>query len=358
VESVLTSAEPKVTRGMPAKGKSKQSAQKGGKKNNSQGSRQSQPAKQRPQRRRNEQSNQTMRSRQSKTQGQIGNAIRVRMPTVGMSDLIQHRITWVAGTVYVGNGTLGATNSVYLATQNPTVIYAAGTGGGFWVPFAPADADVGATYASSIMRLYRRCRIRTAKVHLLTVQSSTTNNAVIAIAPIRGPPGAAEFAQGVTNTSAAQTLQNLMSVSGMLSCDSFENLTLDLTPYIAGGSGAQQNEFAIANTAAQTTDISGTANVLGLVPCAFQVAGNSTVAALQASVTHNVVCEIVCDLLDFVGAIPVIDPEEFALTRRARSLLVSETKEEKRGRLMSELSALVRDDKGKRDVSCSPVRQP
>jgi len=295
------------------------------------------------------QQNQSIRSRQPRTERQAGNAVRVRLPTVGMSDLIAHRITWVAGTVYVGNGTLGVTNSVYFANQAANAVYAAGTGGGFWIPFAPADADVGATYAAAIMKLYRRVRIRQARVHLRTVQSSTTNNLVVGIAPCRGPPGADEIAQAPGGTPTAQTLQNLMSVSGMQSCDSFENLTLDLTPYIAGGAGAQQNEFAVASPAVETTSISNTPNLLGSVPCAVQVAGNSTVSALQGSVTHNIICEMVCDLIDFQGAVPVLDPEE--LSRRGL-IKVKESKEEKRTRLMGELTALVRNDNNpKRDAS-------
>jgi len=284
---------------------------------------------------------------------QVGTAVRVRMGTVGMSDLMTHRVTWVAGTVYIGNGTLGATNSVYAAKQNASATYVAGTGGGFWLPFAPADSLLGSTYGATLMKLYRRMRIRRAAVHLRTIQSSTTNNAVITLSPIRGPPGGAEIANVATDTTAAQTLQNLMSVSGSIDVDSFEDGCLDLTPYIAGGAGPRQNEFAVANPLSASTDVGAVANLLGAVPCGFQVAGNSTVAALQGSVTHNIVCEMVVDLLDFVGAVPVIDPLGLRTVVPGQ-----ESKEEKRGRLLSELSALSRDDKGKRDLSASPTRLP
>jgi hypothetical protein len=314
--------------------------------------------KQKASRQRLAQANQTIQSYQPRTQRQVGVANRIRLPTVGMSDLLQHRITWVAGTVYVGNGTIGVTNTVYFALVSGAVAVG-GTGGGFWIPFAPADVDVGATYAASIMKLYRRIRIRQAKVHLLTIQSSTTNNLVVGVAPCRGPPGAAEFSTVSNGTIAGQTLQNLMSISGMESCDSFENKTLDLTPYIAGGAGADQKEFAIANTIAATSEEGQVLDPIGVIPCAFQVAGNSTVTALQGSSTHNIVCEMVCDLIDFVGAVPVIDPISVAQRRIGvlRRQMV-EPKEERRGRLLSELSALARDDKVRRDLSASPVRQP
>jgi len=350
---VLTSANLRLVASMPGKKQNQPSARRGGKKNNTQSVMWNKPqtTRQKTARRKLMLANQNLPPRPQRTQRQIGNAIRVRLPTVGMSDIMEHRITWVAGTVYVGNNTLGANNSVYMSNQAKTSTYVAGSGGGFWIPFAPSDVDVGATYAASIMKLYRRVRIRRAKIHLLTIQSSTTNNAVVAVAPCRGPPGAAEFANFASDTTAAQTLQNIMSISGMDSCDCFENLTLDLTPYIAGGAGAAQNEFAVANSGSATTEIGQAYNTLGVVPCAFQIAGNSTVSALQGTSTHNVVLEMTCDLIDFVGAVPVIDPEEF---RRK----LDKTKEERRGRLLSELSALSRDDKAKRDLSASPTRLP
>lgn len=253
------------------------------------------------------------------------------------------------GTVYVGNGTLGATNSVYAANQAKSATYTAGSGGGFWLPFAPADPDVGATYAASILKLYRRLRMRSAKVHFLTVQSSTTNNMVLAAAPCRGPPGAAELPVATTDTSAAQTLQSLMSVSGMQSCDSFENMSLDLTPYIAGGAGARQNEFAISNPYDATEVVGSIPNLLQAVPTAFQVAGNSTVTALQGTVTHNIVCEMIVDLLDFQGAVPVDAPIGFSLVRRGAAAKPSY--DEERAALMGRLSALVRTGDSKREPS-------
>jgi hypothetical protein len=334
---------------MPS-GKTQKSARQGGKKNNSQAKTKAKKPAQRKQRSRQ---NQTVSREQSRTAATSApNAFRLRLPTVGMSDLLQHRITWVAGTIYVGNGTLGASDKVYFGSTDGTKTFVAGGGGGFWIPFAPADPLVGSTYANSILKLYRRVRIRQARCHVLTQQSSTTNNLVVAVAPCRGPPGYSEIAQYATGTNAAQTLQNLMSISGMESCDSFENMTLNLTPYIAGGSGGKQNEFAIANTLDTAEEISSTSNLLGLVPCAIQVAGNSTVTALRGSATHLVVMEMECDLLDFVGAVPVIFPVGF------RSALggAEEGKEERRGRLLAELSAIARDDRARRDVSCSPVR--
>jgi hypothetical protein len=294
----------------------------------------------------NERQNQTISTRQPRSQRQEGVAVRVRLPTVGMSDLMQHRITWVMGTVYIGNGTVGAAKSVYF-NDNSGANLVAGAGGGFWVPIAPGDAKVGTTYAQSLMKLYRRMRVRQCRVHLLTQQSSTTNNLVVGIAPCRGTPGAAEWPQESSSTTAAQTLVNLMSIAGMKTCDSFQNTTLELTPYIAGGSGARQDEFNCASSATATTFIGSTADGAMAVPCAVQVAGNSTVTALQASSTHIIVGEMVVDFLDFCGAVSVIDPE---------GLVIPKEVEARRAFLLNQLSSLSRADRESRDRSASPTK--
>jgi len=129
-------------------------------------------------------------------------------------------------------------------------------------------------------------------------------------APVRGPPGKAELALGTTGTGAAVSQLNVMSLSGSKTCDSFENLEIDLTPYIAGGSGASQNEFQIADfeNASGDSVVLDPMDVNGSVPCSFVVSGNSTVSALRGTNTHMVVIETQCDFLDFVGAVPALDP--------------------------------------------------
>lgn len=262
---------------------------------------------------------QNLTRRTQTRQRQAGMAVIVRLPQLGMSDLLRHRITYLTGTVYVGNGTLGATNGVYMATPAGTPLVVSGL-----IPIAPADPQIGQAYVTAIEKLYRRKVYRSLKVHLKAVQSSTTNNAVVGIAPIRGPPGAAEIATTTTGTTAPTSLGALMSVQGFQTCDSFEDTTLDLTPYIAGGSGSAQNEFAIAAAANAPNVLGSTQDLLGVLPASFQIAGNSTVVGLQGTSTHYVIVEMVCDYLDFVGGIPVVDPESFA--ERRKKMLITELK--------------------------------
>jgi hypothetical protein len=298
------------------------------------------------------------RSTQGRQLGNVGNAVLVRQPRIGMPDLMAHTVSWVCGSVYVGNGTLGATNSVYFLTASGTYTNSQPT------PIVGADTDIGASFVAAIEKLYRRKRIRKVRVCALATQSSTTNNLTLTMAPVRGPPDLAETGQGKTDTTAAITQANAMSMTGAKTVDSFEDCDLDLTPYISGGAGAAQNEFAIGNpTAADTSVIhpGEQADLLGVAPAAFIVAGNSTVTALQGTSTHQIVVTMVVDYLDFVGGVPVLQPEALAAgvwpARKpvAGRVVLDETREEKRTRLMGELSALVRADQPqRRDSSPSP----
>jgi len=236
----------------------------------------------------------------------VGNAKFIRTPQIGIPDLKNFSTSWVMGSAYVGNGTLGATNKVYFQTLS-SVNWTSATP----IPIAPASTDLGATYILAIEKLFRRKVYRKLVLYAIPVQSSTTNNMTLTIAPVRGPPGTGELAVGSTDTTAAPFTQSqLMSYNGQETVDSFEPMCMDLTPYIAGGSGALQNEFNIAAIGYTSASIiSGNASdFLGVLPASFVLAGNSTVSALQGSITHLIVVVQICDYLDFTGAVPVVDP--------------------------------------------------
>lgn len=236
-----------------------------------------------------------------KARSQMGNASIIRSVRIGMPDLQAHTVSWVAGFIYVGNGTLGATNGVYFRTNDGTDCLTA------LVPVMGADSKVGASYVLNVDQLYRRKRYRRITLKVMPLQSSTTNNLTYTIAPVRGPPGqVAEMAAG-NGTTAAVPQITVLSMTGNQTRDSFEGLQLDLTPYIAGGSGPKQNEFAVANVTANTTVLSANSDNLSLIPCCFVVGGTSSVSALQATNTHAVIIETVCDYLDFQGANTVVD---------------------------------------------------
>jgi hypothetical protein len=260
---------------------------------------------------------------------------------------MSHTVSWICGSVYIGNGTLGANDSVYFQDATGTYNVPAP------VPVLGADALVGASYVNALEKLYRRKRYRRVHAKFLAVQSSTTNNMTLTVAPVRGPPGDGETAAGKTDTSAAITQAAVMSLTGSKTVDSFEDATLDLTPYIASGSGGAQNEFAIANSGPTpgNSPITTAQNLLGVCPNAFVVAGNSTVTALRGTKTHQVVIETVVDYLDFVGGVPAVDPEGLAWPHNRAKVL--ESRDEKRTRLLAELSAVAREDSVERHRSPS-----
>jgi len=254
------------------------------------------------------------RNRKGRTQAQslrgaplgrkeVGNAKLIRQPRIGMADLIAHQVSWVCGKVLIGNGTLGANDGVYFLDATATYIIPG------LVPILGADQYLGASYVKALDQLYRRKTLRKVSVCFQAIQSSTTNNMTLTVAPVRGPPSVSETAQGVSNTTAALDQGVVMSMTGSKTCDSFENLEIDLTPYIAGGSAAAQNEFAVGN-AGVGSPVTTAVPLLGVSPCAFAVSGNSTVTALRNTRTHIVIVSTIVDYLDFIGGQTVVGPED------------------------------------------------
>jgi len=218
---------------------------------------------------------------------------------LGLSDMVRHQLSWLVGYIYVGNGTLGATDGVYFC--DPTkgyILTSPSTTGGAQVPIFAPDYYVGATYASDVFKHYARVRYGKSKLSIVSLNPATTNAMTVVVAPKRGPTG---IGQLTTGTVAAEQQTNVWSMAGSKQFASWESGDVDLSPFIAGGSGAAQNEFD-ANLGLNSGDQNQADSVSrGVVPCTFAVAGNSATAALRGTVTHAVICEQVVDLLDFIG---------------------------------------------------------
>ena len=101
--------------------------------------------------------------------------------SIGMRDLIVHDVSFLAGYIYVGNGTLGATDSIYFQNIGKTKInqYAASSNyHGNQIPFSPvaATADLDPlypTYVSDVMKHYARYRLRRSAIELVSLQPAT-----------------------------------------------------------------------------------------------------------------------------------------------------------------------------------------
>ncbi len=242
--------------------------------------------------------------------------------TVGMKDLLCHRVSWIAGYTYVGNGTLGATDSVYFADNSQANIVSAANGGA-QVPVLGSDAGIGKSYVSDIEKHYSRKVVRRARLRLESLSPATSNSMMAVVAPIRGC-GASGDTTTTTGTTAAPSISNVIGMDGAKSCASYERLEIDLTPYIAGGSGSKQNEFTInrdGDTAGSAWG-SGTVDLVGIAPCAFVVGGTNSTAGLRATFVHMVIIDTWCDYLDFIAGMSNPNPLSLVLTKEEASQIL------------------------------------
>lgn len=242
---------------------------------------------------------------------------------VGMRDLVAHEVAYVSGYIYVGNGTNGATDSVYFRTAGGNYIVpnaGALTAGAGQVPVLSTDSLIGQSYVEDIEKHYSRKRVRKLKMTLVSLQPSTSNSMVVAVAPVRGCGQSGQTAVAWATTEAGSTLQNTLGMSGAKSCASWESLTLDLTPSIAGGSGADQKEFSIASESNDSEWGQGNLDLDMVAPCAFIVSGQNSTTALRGTNTHYVLVSMIVDYLDFIAGNPVIIPAVTFGTEDLRTL--------------------------------------
>lgn len=251
---------------------------------------------------------------------QVGAVVATRLMRTGMSDIRGLKISWVLGQTYVGDGTNGTADSVYLVS-NSSQWLAIGSSGGpsgssGWAPIASADADFGQSYIQDIERHFARKVIKRMVLHINSRNPATSNNMMAVIAVSRGASGAERGVPAVlaNPTVAANTLDNLQSVRDNVTVNSWESRSLDITNCIAGGSGARQNEYDLQTGPGNSTAIwttGGTPTTLelsGVVPSSIAVAGNSTTAGLRGMKIHQIIVEQEVDYVDFIGGMANIAP--------------------------------------------------
>jgi len=247
-------------------------------------------------------------------QKQVGAVVSTQLVRIGMSDIRSHRISWTAGYIFVGNGTNGATNAVIYQTATSTYIAApnSSTNSGF-VPILAADSQFGSSYVTDVEKHYARKIIRRMWMHIISLQPSTSNNMMAVVAPLRGGAGleAARF-DPLATANAANSVTNVTSMKGAFSVDSWESKSVEITDFIAGGSGPRQNEFDISSktqgaVAGSVMQAGAIVNLDGdgFCPACFAVAGNNTTAGLQNTQTHQIVIEQEVDLIDYIGGMAI-----------------------------------------------------
>ncbi len=233
---------------------------------------------------------------------------------IGIMDLRAHRVSWITGYIYVGDGTHGATDAVYFRCANSNLIVPySGAGPAFTggqIPVLSSDGNIGQTYMSDIEKHYSRKRVNRCSLRVVPLVPSTANSCQITVAPVRGASQSGDTACVWTSTDAPPSLVNTMGMAGAKSTASWSELELDLTSYIAGGSGPRQNEFNLSLDGASAGNAwgSGGLDLTMIAPCAFVVSGSNSTTALRGQNVALVVIEQVIDLLDFIAGNPVAAP--------------------------------------------------
>jgi hypothetical protein len=184
---------------------------------------------------------------------QLGSVVRTKLSRLGLGDIKRLVMSWVAGYTYVGDGTNGTAASVYFlpaSAGTPKWLvrgFVAGSSSG-QVPIAGSDPDLGQAYIADVEKHFQRKIIRAMRLRLDSLQPSTSNNMMVVVAPSRGPGGTAASVPITYATAAvtANTVENVSSMKGSFPVDSWESKVCDITEFIAGGSGAKQNEFEIS----------------------------------------------------------------------------------------------------------------
>lgn len=220
-----------------------------------------------------------------------------RIPRMlGLRDILDHEVPFVHGYVYVGNGTLGATDQVYFINNAQTQVVSTAP---HHVPIRLGTDVVTAApaYLTDVTKHFARYRVKKLSLELVSLQPSTANSMTVTVAPIRGA-GDTDSVKSVTGTAAGATLQNTIAQAGARNCASWESMKMDITGSIAGGSGSKQNEF--------NTDMRSDANLGGAVelqqtPAAYVISGSNSTAALRGTFTHMIIVRPLLDLLDFIA---------------------------------------------------------
>jgi hypothetical protein len=108
-----------------------------------------------------------------------------------------------------------------------------------------------------------------------------------------------------SDATAALSQAAVLGAKDQIQIASWQNGILNLNSYIAGGSGALQNEFGnIAHAQADVFAATDSDEVLSLLsPVGFAVSGSNTTAALRGTKTHAVLVEIEFTFLDYMGGI-------------------------------------------------------
>lgn len=216
-----------------------------------------------------------------------------------LGDLHGVPISWTAGTVVTGNGSVGDVNAMYLQTS------IAGTVWSGVIPVIPYDVDgssltkLGSVPLHNTMQNFRTIRYRKLEAELCTtdIGSSTTSGYSWGIAPIRG--GNYGLPTEVKSTGGSVSSAQLLNCQGGQVGPTWKSIKIDLTPYIAGGYGAHENEFRVASALELASTVSPLTTVAPISPAYVTLGGTCT--------SHTTSDHLTAGLLRFSAIVDMLD---------------------------------------------------
>jgi len=212
------------------------------------------------------------------------------------SDIKDFTFNYIWGGTVVGDsahtgqgGFLNFTPAAYLGTTN--AICTSGV-----CPVAPGDTAWGLPGFGQIMVQFTRIVFKRLMLEVIPVRGSSTDTGLVCIAPVRGFNYAVTWG---TSSSTSISASTVIDMSGSKMFPMWEGAKLDLTPYIAGGSGAKENEFPtlgfLNNSNSQTNEISDWLSI----PCGIILGGQTQVTSNFQ--THIFRVHATVDLLDWTA---------------------------------------------------------
>lgn len=240
---------------------------------------------------------------------------------IGLKDLRAHELSWVCGRVYIGDGTFGLLDQIYFLTGDLKIVDNAQAG---QVPILGSDEGIGVNYVRDIEKYFSRKVIKSLKVRFVSTTPSTANSMMVTVGPVRGCSSQGDtIVISAPATPSPVSLMGVMSMQGAKSFASYESCELDLTKFVAGGSGPYQNEFSInADGESASQWGTGSMDLVGISPAGFVVAGTNGTTGLRGGTTHYVVVEMVVDLLDFLGGVPNSNPTALIVKSKEDALFL------------------------------------
>ncbi len=217
------------------------------------------------------------------------NAFQYGQLNLGMEDMENLCMRYIAGYARVGDGTNGASGTIYFEPAASPLVGPVTCPK--LVPIAPGDQSsingttigFGTQWTNQLLQLFRRQRYDELHLSVLPygAGSSSTSGAQLSVAPYRGAAvptggvgGTGSYGTQTAATAPPMPQDVVLSAKGSQSFPSWQPMVFPMTSFIAGGSGPRQNEFIVGADITQ-----GSLPTVALsafnIPASFAVSGTA-----------------------------------------------------------------------------------